>query len=115
MEPGTDIIFSMLHYFCNFRIGELIMKKIIAALVLFIFAAGFIAIPAVHSMHCDEAGHSGGACPICAAASMTLQTPNVFIAPILNEAVAENTPPLILLKTEFFIYRTHPARAPPVA
>ena len=91
------------------------MKKIIAALVLFIFAAGFIAVPAVHSMHCDEAGHSGSSCPICTVASMTLQTPNVFVAPVLNDSAAENTPLPILLKAAVFVYRTHPARAPPVA
>ena len=109
------MMISALHYFSNFRIDEPVMKKIIATLVLFIFTAGFIVVPAVHSMHCDEAGHSGGNCPICTVASITLQTSNVFVAPVLNESAAENTPLPILLKAVVFVYRTHPARAPPVA
>jgi hypothetical protein len=91
------------------------MKKTLAILMLLIFATGVIAVPAVHSMHCDGHGHSDNTCPICAVANLSLATANTFTAPLFYESVIENISLPSLLKAEILFFCTNSARAPPVA
>jgi hypothetical protein len=106
--------YAMLHFSVKTSYSALIMKKIIAILMLLIFAFGVIVVPTIHRMHCKGKEHSEEKCSICALLSLVFETSNVFVAVVSNESISKTVFPPELLREGFFACRTHSARAPPV-